>query len=401
MTSDLVWADEDETELRAALGRPWWQTRFPDTLEARFDDFIADKQAKLTRNNYWLALLFCNVFAIADYQFLPDVYPLAWLIRFAVITPLFLLVIWAEFYSRASFRRGVATLFLMLTVTVGLIIPVLLSKSPNVAHYHIGIVLVILFSNLLTDMCFPLALLGSLLFALVYVGEIAFGLDLPGHVVLNYAMTMISAVALSLVANYRRDWHLRQAFLMFALLSLAERRQIEANESLRRLADRDPLTGLANRRRFDEEYPRLWKEALRESHPLAVLFVDIDHFKAYNDSYGHAMGDEVLQRFASLLRETSARRPLDLVVRNGGEEFLVVLPDTPQETAADIARHFLERLAREAIPNKGSALGLLSASVGVAGGVPLSVQPLQLYVEQADHAMYKAKRNGRNRVELA
>lgn len=401
MAEALTWVMEHEEALRAALGRPWWQFRFPAELEAHFDKAIAEKQARQSRNNYILALLFCDLFALADYYFLPDVYQIAWFIRFALITPLFVLVIWAEFYSHHTFRRGVATLFLLVFVTLGLMYPVVISKGPDVVHYHVGLLVVIVFSNLLTDMRFALALIGSALFSVIYVLELAIGLSLPSHLVINYAMVMASTVALSLVATYRREQHSRQVFLMLSLLSLAEQRQFQANESLRRLADRDPLTGLANRRRFDEEFPRLWKEALRESQPLSVLFIDIDHFKAYNDSYGHAMGDDVLLRFASLLRERTARRPLDLVVRNGGEEFLVVLPGATPEVAAEVARNFLARLADLAIPNTGSNLGVLSASIGVAGGIPLSVQNMQMYVEQADHAMYKAKRNGRNRVELA
>jgi len=397
----LNWAMENEEKLRSALARPWWSLRFPAGLEAQFDLRVAPTQSRQTRNNYILAMFICNLFAVADYQFLPDVYQTAWFIRFALITPLFLIVIWTEFYSTRVIRRGIATMALMLLTSAGLMYPVIISKSPEVVDYHIGIVVVVLFANLLTDMRFTLALIASVIFALMYVAELAFWLHLPSHLTTNYMMVMFSAVSLSLVASFRRERYMRMSFLMMSLLEVAEQHQLQANEALRQLADHDPLTGLANRRRFDAEYPRLWKESLRESRPLSVLFVDIDHFKAYNDKYGHAMGDKVLQRFASLLSETCARRPLDLVVRNGGEEFLVVLPDTQSDVAADIARNFLARLASQEIPNEGSDLGILSASIGISGGIPLSVQAWQAFVEQADHAMYKAKRNGRNRIECA
>lgn len=395
------WANQNEDAIRSALAQPWWRLQFPGGLESRFDQSIADNQSKQTRNNYFLAVFFVNLFGTADYQFLPDVYLTAWLIRFAIITPMFMMVIWAEFYSKAAVRRGIATMALMLVTAAGLMYPVTISKSPDVVHYQVGVVVVVLFSNLLTDMRFALALIASVIFSLMYLAEITVFLSLPSYLAINYVLVMFSTVSLSLVATYRRERHMRQVFLMLALLEVAEQRQMVANERLRLLADKDPLTGLANRRRLDEEFPKLWREAMRVSSPISVLFLDIDHFKLYNDAYGHAMGDEVLKSFANLLRESAARRPLDLVARNGGEEFLVVLPDTPPSAAAAIARNFLTKLAALGIAHDGSSYKVVSASVGIAGGVPLPDESPESYIEQADQAMYRAKHNGRNRVEYA
>lgn len=399
MVEDLKWAEDSEPVLRETLSRPWWKLRFEGELEKRFDQRVAPIQAKDARNNYFLAMFFCNVFAIADFRFLPDVYVTAWLLRFAVITPMFMITIWAEFYASQTFRRGLATLALMLVTTAALTYPLLISTSPDLVHYHVGVIVVVLFSNLLTDLRFALALMGSVVFMIMYMVELTVGLDLPSHVVGNYGMVSTSIVALSLVATYRRERHLRTVFLMLALLDIAEQRQTEANIRLRTLAAQDPLTGLANRRRFDEEYPRLWKEAIRQSQPLSILFIDLDRFKAYNDTYGHAKGDEVLERFAEVLRETATRRPLDLAVRNGGEEFLVVLPDTTLDVAVAIAQSLVDRLSGLAIPHERSSFGVVTASVGVAGGSPKSDHSAEDFVEQADAAMYKAKENGRNRVE--
>lgn len=399
LAEKMKWAADSEPILRQALARPWWKLRFDGELEKRFDEGVASIQAKDARNNYFLAVLFVNVFAIADYRFLPDVYLTAWLMRFAVITPLFLLTIWAEFYSHQTFRRGWATLVLMLFTTAALIYPVIISNSPDIVHYHIGLIVVVLFSNLLTDLRFALALFGSVIFSIMYLLELSLGLNLPGHLINNYGMVSMSIVSLSLVATFRRERHLRTVFLMLALLDIAEQRQVEANAALRKLAAQDPLTGLANRRRFDDEYPRLWKEAIRQSQPLSILFADLDRFKAYNDTYGHAKGDEILERFADVLRETATRRPLDLAVRNGGEEFLVVLPDTPLDVAIGIAESLVRKLAELGIPHERSNYGVVTASIGVAGGQPVAGGSAQDYIEQADSAMYKAKENGRNRVE--
>ena len=395
----LKWAAESEPVLREALARPWWKLRFDTELEARFDQSIASLQSRDARNNYFLAAFFCDIFAIADYRFLPDVYEIAWLLRFLLITPMFMIAIWAEFYTQRAFRRGWATMALMLVTTGALMYPIIISNSPDALHYHIGLIVVVLFSNLLTDLRFALALAASIVFLIMYILELIVGLQLPGHVVSNYAMVMLSIVSLSLVATFRRERHLRTVFLMLALLDISEQRQAAANAELRKLATLDPLTGLANRRLFDEEYPRLWKDAVRKTQPLSILFFDLDFFKAYNDTYGHAKGDEVLRRFADVLAETAARRPLDLAVRNGGEEFIVVLPDSSIEVAVEIAQRLIKRLAHLAIPHEASSFGVLTASVGVASGQPKSDQLSSEYVEQADVAVYRAKENGRNRVE--
>lgn len=396
----MEWSADSEPALRKALANPWWRLRFDDALECRFDQVVSDLHAIHARINYILALIFVDMFAIADYYFLPDVYQLAWLLRFGLITPIFLVAIGFELVPKRNAHREWVTLLLIFMTTATLMVLFSLSKSPDVAHYQVCLIAIMVFSNLLTNMRMVLALPASIVFAVMYVFEITIGLRLPAHLVGNYSMLMVLLVALSMVACYRRERHQRTVFLMLALLNIAEQRQREANVSLQKLASLDPLTGLANRRSFDEEYPRLWKEAVRQSRPLAILFVDLDRFKAYNDTYGHAQGDEALRRFAEVLRETATRRPLDMAVRNGGEEFLIVLPDTPLDVATDIAQTLVARLSGLAIAHEASRYSVLTASVGVAGGQPRAGLSPQVFVEQADEAMYQAKEGGRNRVEF-
>lgn len=391
--------EQEESRLREALAQPWWRLNFPSELEQAFDASVASIQALHVRYNLILGLVLYDLFAFGDYLFLPDVYTTAWFIRFAIVSPMLLILVWSGFFDKKIRWRDLAVMAMMLVVTTSLVYPVAISKSPDAQHYHLGLLLVVLFGNLLLGMRFAVAALSSLLVLILYGLELTVWLRLPSHVSAHYIMIALSIMILSLAANHRREWYLRRNFLIMALLEIASQSQLEANARLQRLADRDPLTGLANRRRFDEEYPRLWKDARRTGQPLAVLFIDIDHFKAFNDTYGHALGDDALKQLASLLQDTTARRPLDLAVRNGGEEFLIVLPNTSPELAVEIAQRLLAQLAALAIPHVSSSHGILTASIGVAGGTPGVMQTPLLYVEQADHAMYKAKRNGRNRVE--
>ena len=163
------------------------------------------------------------------------------------------------------------------------------------------------------------------------------------------------------------------------------------------LAQVDPLTGVGNRRAFDEVLADEWRRCAREGRPLALLVADIDHFKRYNDHYGHLTGDECLKRVARLLAGL-ARRGGDLVARYGGEEFVVLLPGC--ELAEALARAEEGRLAVEglAIEHEGSPLGRITLSLGVAALVPTAEVAAEVLFAAADTNLYRAKSEGRNRV---
>ena len=165
---------------------------------------------------------------------------------------------------------------------------------------------------------------------------------------------------------------------------------------LERLALMDGLTGVANRQRFEDALVLEWQRALRSHAPLSVLFVDLDRFKVYNDRFGHGIGDEVLRRVARLAQSV-ARRPADLVARYGGDEFVVLLPDTPEQGATEIAEELTRTIcsSRAPIVVDGTPIPC-SASVGSATVVPTpEMQPAEL-VSRADAAAYGVKRAGRD-----
>jgi diguanylate cyclase (GGDEF)-like protein len=183
---------------------------------------------------------------------------------------------------------------------------------------------------------------------------------------------------------------------------VAERtRALEAaNEALGRLAALDGLTGIPNRRSFDETLLRECRRAHREGIPLSCIMVDIDHFKAYNDTYGHQAGDDCLSQVAQAL-ETCNNRPSDLVARYGGEEFGVILPATEAAGAHMVAERMRLCVAQLEIPHAGSsAAAHVTLSLGVATMNAGDASPESL-LQAADRALYQAKRRGRNQVALA
>jgi diguanylate cyclase len=172
-----------------------------------------------------------------------------------------------------------------------------------------------------------------------------------------------------------------------------------ANSKLQELSDTDQLTGLKNRRFLDLYIDKEIARGVRYQHNLAVLLIDIDHFKTVNDQYGHLVGDDCLKEVAKIFSTQILRRPTDLSARYGGEEFCVVLPETNNKGAISVANRIRENIQQLTIESRGFN-GHLTISVGVYAAVPSSNELSSEYLERADNALYLAKENGRNRVEV-
>ena len=174
----------------------------------------------------------------------------------------------------------------------------------------------------------------------------------------------------------------------------------ESNRKLELLSATDALTGIANRRRFDEVLALEWSRATRTGQPLALAMLDIDWFKPYNDHYGHQAGDACLQRVAKVISD-SISRGTDLVARYGGEEFVFIAPATNAETALTLAQKVCEEFRSIALPHERAPYGYVTVSIGVASMIPAVDQNSRILIEAADKAMYRAKELGRNKVILA
>lgn len=174
----------------------------------------------------------------------------------------------------------------------------------------------------------------------------------------------------------------------------------EAGQALERMLRIDALTGIANRRLFDEMLDREWRQAKRQGSVLSVITADIDRFKAYNDHYGHPAGDSCLRAVAQAMSSV-LNRPGDIAARIGGEEFAFLLPDTPIEGAAQVGELIRKRVLNLGLPHAAGVTGVVTVSLGLASSVQAGTTTPTDLARASDKALYQAKRQGRNRLAIA
>lgn len=217
----------------------------------------------------------------------------------------------------------------------------------------------------------------------------------------DYLIKLPDAVELIARVRHHSKAYLNQLQRDAAYRALHESQSelMRINAELQRLSNVDGLTGLSNRRYFNEYADAQWKLAVRAQQPLAVLMIDVDDFKRYNDAYGHLAGDNVLKATASAVKN-SFLRPTDLAARFGGEEFVVLLPATPLATLPELGERVRHNVEALDIPHKASTVGgLATISVGGAAMVPQSEGSIALLIESADQALYAGKKAGKNCVK--
>lgn len=211
----------------------------------------------------------------------------------------------------------------------------------------------------------------------------------------------IRAHSKTYLLQLQRDEAYREMKILQEQLKESNTKLAESNAILQRLSTLDGLTGIANRRHFDEILMHEWKIGLRENRMLSVILLDIDFFKKFNDGYGHQGGDDCLKEVAKTLSDT-LHRPGDFIARYGGEEFVAILPNTDGKGAAVIAEQMRANIEARNITHAFSAVAdHVSISLGVAAMKPDSSSSPEALVAKADEALYKAKEQGRNRYVTA
>ncbi len=246
----------------------------------------------------------------------------------------------------------------------------------------------------------PLLLLGPFFFiglrfrAALFSGIVTVVAMLAGAIVFEMALPLALRISTLLLVS------LLACTLAARHLERASRTSFLEKHIIEELAQHDGLTGTKNRRVFDEHLSRLWQHAIQDGSAIAILLVDIDHFKAYNDRYGHQAGDQTLRRVAQTIQK-SVVRPLDVLARYGGEEFVAVFFDVDGERVRDTAERVRRAVESLGIEHRGSkTCPLVTISLGLAVVDPTTERDPRGALQLADQALYQAKVKGRNRVEF-
>ncbi|HVS25669.1 MAG TPA: diguanylate cyclase [Gammaproteobacteria bacterium] len=365
------------------LARGFAGLRFEELLEKDFRDFYIAQNLTRARLSALIALVL--VLAVTSIDLLLGSRadgPLDAL-RLGVLCPLVAVVgIAISLPGAQRYYTEVAAVGVTLVGLVATYIAHLAALQGD-SYVLAGLVLVVLYACLFLGLLFDVAVTIAALLVLAHFVMGAL-LGLPFNE-LYYTTAMLGAAAvIGGIATYNLEAALRTSFL--------EKRRL--NE----LAERDGLTGLYNRRIFDDYIGRVWRQSRREDVALEFIFIDIDYFKIYNDLYGHQAGDDCLRKVAASIARC-AKRPFDFLARYGGEEFVLVLYGPPEDYARTLPEQIRCDLLDLLIPHAGSSAAKhVTVSIGVALARAASKRSLNGAIQVADEALYQAKREGRNRV---
>lgn len=384
--------------LEESLQKPWGPLRFPGRVERIFREHHRQQWLSQTRASMLIGIALFAAYGVLDLQLFPEQAVALLQTRLGVIIPLGLLILAYTFFARNDSQIQLA--YSALLVVVGLTMAGLTTYlPPDRAHlYASGIVLVIAFSYVVATLRIWYAAATGLLITTGYLAVLVYVRDVGSSVVIAAAADLATINLIGFYAALVIEIYTRHDFARITLSELDRRQLADENVELLDQSNRDPLTGLANRRALERFFSDAWRRASLHSLPVSALMIDLDHFKRFNDNHGHQAGDECLKAVAERLRKL-VREPTDMVARYGGEEFVVVLTGTEAIAATSVAERIRETV--EALemtePESGQPLQI-TTSVGVATHWPAAGgHPAQL-VRAADQALYQAKRAGRNQV---
>ena len=363
-------------------GFPW--LTFNPELEAEFRHAHFDENLPHTRVNLCIAAVTTLAFSAMEAIVLgPQLNRIPNMIHMLVIIPILLLGLGSTFSRRRHQIYPPLALAASTILGLGAAAIQIIATLGGMSMLFPCLMLAIIFIYFMSGLIFFHAVAANVIVMFVYLA-VGNELQLPGHEFAYDSLAVIAANLFCATVAYMHERTSRMRYLEACLL--------------REMVARDGLTGIQNRRMFDQHIQRVWQQAVREQERVAVLLADIDCFKDYNDRYGHQAGDECLRAVAVSLSQC-ARRPLDFVARYGGEEFAVILYEASSEYVAEVLTRIQRSVAELNIPHEASRIASrLTLSIGAAFVLPTSGRAHEGLIQLADEALYSAKEQGRNRV---
>jgi diguanylate cyclase (GGDEF)-like protein len=379
--------------------------KFPNDIERDYNEHSNAIFVKSSRLILSFGALLYLAFGFSDYALGQEQADTLWLIR-AVISATVLVGITVFFNHKMAQWVITATTVGMIVIGLSLVLFIYMLKEPYSYAYHFGLVPWQVFILISLRSYLKAIAVSSITVFVCYI-LVAYTKDfVPYHPevdrLIYIMLPMFTAfwallIAMGIYLGYHIERSARVDFVKNRLLSIDAQRLTLLSEELHLLSTTDSLTGLANRRHFESCFDLEWRRAIRSEDSIALIMIDIDNFKKYNDLYGHQAGDECLRQVSASLH-LYAQRSGELVVRYGGEEFLVLLPRMTLAHAQHIAEKVCRNIRELNITHANSNEKMVTISIGVAAMVPGQNDDEEALLRDADRALYQAKANGRNCV---
>jgi len=378
---------------------------FDQTLEKLFCHYALARYKKINFYYPLVGVLGLLAFLIADYQIAPDdIYEMLYARLLACASICFSVLVFVKNPHLDDIRKThrntqLAMCACALIVHLSLLFIGSIAARYGNFHYQTGSLLIIILLCTLVSVHFRYVLPTVILILLSQLYFSRFVIEASAPVFLEHVFIFSAVAAFGCLANARMEHEVRKNFLQSLLLELKKEKLEQAKEALLQLSISDPLTGLLNRRGFEQSMSQIWLSAIRHKYSVSLLMVDIDFFKQYNDSQGHPKGDWALKMIAEVFQQ-QLKRPDDIVARWGGEEFVIALSQTNKSAGLLIAESIRQAILEKNIFHPESEFEQrMTVSIGIVTVIPKLNSSYETLIQQADVLLYAAKDGGRNRVQ--
>ena len=391
--------------LTGILDQRQWKLRFPAALEKSYLDLRNRRLLEIERNILIAGLLFYLAFSWPDFYLGGEQGLLIFILRLLITAGGLLAIAWVP---KSAFYDYMVILAAVGVFVAGLSVLVFIALIPDELKYayHLGLIPIQVFIMVALRLSYRSVLSVSLALFLLYL----LAHPLMTHEVNDPSLSRLIDIFIPLFTLF---WFLmilmggyiafmtetaaRNDFLKNKLLALEAQRLQFLTDRLHHMSTTDGLTGIANRRCFERQLDTEWRRCLRNKMPLALVMIDIDRFKDFNDHYGHLSGDDCLIRLAQLMA-SFCKRPGDLCARYGGEEFVILLAETDENDAVTLLEQIRNSVAELNIPHEKSPYGRVTICAGIAASVPDDGRTAESLLGDADRRLYRAKAAGRNQI---
>ncbi|BBF86530.1 GGDEF domain protein [Aquitalea magnusonii] len=387
-----------EQELAAADRQPWYQLAFPPLLEQGYQLATGEQRLRRYRLFGAVGIVVFMLYGLVDKFYLADAYDRIWIWRWLILPGMGAAAIIGSYW--APLRRCYELLVVSVSTCCVLALTWFFSLShmPTAQHYYGGVMLCLVFIMFGLRIPFRLACY-SCFISMSYLGWVLLGWHFLDEAIRSLIFILvISSVLLGLLGLFQLEKEARRSYLLAQALQRDHRQLQQGFKQLQQISSIDGLTGLFNRRYFDQQLHKVWDARLHNKAGIALLFVDVDYFKKYNDSQGHQMGDDALIRVAQVIGR-HAQPAHGCAARYGGEEFVLLLANCSVGQATRLAEQLRQDVEALGLPHPSSLCSqVVTISIGIAVAHASINQKPDWLVSTADAAVYQAKKHGRNRI---